>query len=813
MIASQIAKHVWRSTLFACCLFLSEVRGASLSATVQAATLQPGAGGVFSVAITGASSAPNLGLGGSACVNVGGCQYNLGGAAGAIGFEFLNVTSSSALLVIYVPPGVQGSATAFAIPVTAGSTAIGTLSLTVQTVLTAQSISFGSIAAQIVGTPLALAASATSGLPVSYTSSTGGVCSISGDAANFVGAGTCTITASQSGNTTYSAASPVSQSFHVTGSAAPVSAYSTICQAQSGGASYCTDQTPSSADANGYHDLVWVNLNKSLASIAVSDNQVWGLDSSGVLWYLPNFKTGTVWTMVASGVSQISAGHNLVCQISSNQHVLCSNSTNYSQGAISWFDTGATNLKQIAVSAGMQLWAVDTSGNLIRVTDYTHLASTSTFVASGVQQVAVDGRGMVCQVNSNRSVYCSNWSVPAAEANPAPYHGLPWVQAGAQLQNICVADGQVWGTDSNGNVWELPDYTNSATWFPIAFGGAGDKLAAASTPSQFIPADFGSNEVAVLLFMGQSNSVGYNILPTRFISQSSPNVWGVQNGGWNFLAGNTNGTTPFTGTVSSITSVQWTNFALTPGGPDMNLGFNNDAGPGGDAANFSAYQWQGLINAGWNLPDLYIVHIAWPSQGVDAADTTAANAAWTAHGVNLWQPGLTASQMPSYALAPFARQVVYRALQNILASGKTPRLMGLQWNQWEAEAGNPNTVSLTDAPANYKSLVNGFFAAIGSHYPIQFVKPLSTAYGAAALSEMQSVFSNMATNDPADISVIDVSQVSSNIFSGGVLGGGDGSVHYNLDTHKWFATQAIGTCLVQANCGTPITVLPSSAPN
>jgi hypothetical protein len=109
--------------------------------------------------------------------------------------------------------------------------------------------------------------------------------------------------------------------------------------------------------------------------------------------------------------------------------------------------------------------------------------------------------------------------------------------------------------------------------------------------------------------------------------------------------------------------------------------------------------------------------------------------------------------------------------------------------------------------------VNGFFAAIGSHYPIQFVKPLSTAYGAAALSEMQSVFSNMATNDPADISVIDVSQVSSNIFSGGVLGGGDGSVHYNLDTHKWFATQAIGTCLVQANCGTPITVLPSSAPN
>jgi hypothetical protein len=735
----------------------------------------------------------------------------LGGTSGTIGFEFLNVTSNSALLVIYVTASVQRSATAYALPITAGSTTIGTLSLIVP--LTAQSITFGSIAAQTVGTPIALAATATSGLPVSFASSTPAVCTVSGDAANFVAAGTCTITASQSGNATYPAAAPVSQSFSVTGSVAQASAYSTICQAQSGGASYCTDQTPAAADANGYHDLVWVNLNKSLASIAVSDNQVWGLDSSGALWYLPDFKTGTTWTSVASGVSQISAGHNLVCQISSNQHVLCSSSPNPSQGALTWFDTGATNLKQIAVSAGTQLWAVDTNSNLVRVTDYTHLASTSTLVASGVQQVAVDGRGMVCQVNSDQGVYCSNWSVPAAVANPAPYHGLTWLRTGAQLQNICLADGQVWGTDTSGNVWELPDYTNSATWFKIAYGGVGEKLASSSTPSQFLPADFAGNEVAVLLFMGQSNSTGYNVLPARFISQSSPNVWGVQNGGWNFLAGNNNGTAPFMGTISSITSVQWTNFALTPSGADMNLGFNNDGGPGGNAANFAAYQWQGLINAGWNLPDLYIVHIAWPSQGIDSADTTTANVAWTVHGVNLWQPLLTASQEPSYALAPFARQIVYRALQKILANGKTPRLMGLQWNQWEAEAGNANTVSITDAPTNYNNLVSGFFAAIGSHYPIQFVKPLSTAYGATALSEMQSVFSNMAANDPTDLSVIDVSQVSSTIFSGGVLGGGDGSVHYNLDTHKWFATQAIGTCLVHGNCGTRIALLPASAPN
>jgi hypothetical protein len=313
--------------------------------------------------------------------------------------------------------------------------------------------------------------------------------------------------------------------------------------------------------------------------------------------------------------------------------------------------------------------------------------------------------------------------------------------------------------------------------------------------------------------MGQSNAVGYNVLPSRFISPSSPNVWGVTNAGWNFLPGNTNGTAAFTGSINSISSVQWTNYALTATGPDMNLGFNTNAGPGGDAANFAAYQWQGLINAGWQLPDLYIVHIAWPSQGVDAADTTTASAAWTTHGVNLWQPGLTATSAPSYALAPFARQITWLALEKILASGKTPRVLGMQWNQWEAEAGNASPVSIADAPTNYSNLMGGFFSAVGGHYPIQFVKPLSTAYGGNVLSQMQGVFAGLASGDPADFSVLDVSQTGSPIFSGGVLGGGDGAVHYNLDTQQWFATQAIGSCLQRASCGARIATLPANAPN
>lgn len=53
-------------------------------------------------------------------------------------------------------------------------------------------------------------ARATSGLPLTYTSSNPAVATISGDKAIIVGAGTTTITATQAGNATYEAASPVS---------------------------------------------------------------------------------------------------------------------------------------------------------------------------------------------------------------------------------------------------------------------------------------------------------------------------------------------------------------------------------------------------------------------------------------------------------------------------------------------------------------------------------------------------------------------------------------------------------------------------
>lgn len=66
-----------------------------------------------------------------------------------------------------------------------------------------------------VGSSYTVSASASSGLGVSYASATTGVCTVSGTTVSFVGAGTCTVSASQSGNANYHAAASALQSFNV----------------------------------------------------------------------------------------------------------------------------------------------------------------------------------------------------------------------------------------------------------------------------------------------------------------------------------------------------------------------------------------------------------------------------------------------------------------------------------------------------------------------------------------------------------------------------------------------------------------------
>jgi probable HAF family extracellular repeat protein len=87
--------------------------------------------------------------------------------------------------------------------------------VTATTTKTAQTITFGVLPSVTYGVaPITLSASASSTLPVSFAV-TSGPATLSGTTLTIAGAGTVTITASQAGNATYAAATPVVRSFTV----------------------------------------------------------------------------------------------------------------------------------------------------------------------------------------------------------------------------------------------------------------------------------------------------------------------------------------------------------------------------------------------------------------------------------------------------------------------------------------------------------------------------------------------------------------------------------------------------------------------
>ena len=79
-----------------------------------------------------------------------------------------------------------------------------------------QTIAFFALASRTLGSaPFILTALASSGLPVAFTSRTTPVCTVSGSTVTLVAVGTCTIRASQAGDSHWNVATPVDQNFSV----------------------------------------------------------------------------------------------------------------------------------------------------------------------------------------------------------------------------------------------------------------------------------------------------------------------------------------------------------------------------------------------------------------------------------------------------------------------------------------------------------------------------------------------------------------------------------------------------------------------
>jgi len=124
--------------------------------------------------------------------------------------SFLNTSGDT--FTATVPSNMAAATVTFTALDSAGKTATATLNITGRS---DQTISFGAPPTMSVGDTGTVSASATSGLPVSFSSITNSVCTISGTIVTGLAAGTCTIVANQAGNIDYNAAPQMSQTFAI----------------------------------------------------------------------------------------------------------------------------------------------------------------------------------------------------------------------------------------------------------------------------------------------------------------------------------------------------------------------------------------------------------------------------------------------------------------------------------------------------------------------------------------------------------------------------------------------------------------------
>ena len=164
-----------------------------------------------------------------------------------------------------------------------------------------QTITFTNPGPQANGTSIALSATADSGLPVSFDSQTTDVCTVTGTQASFIAVGTCTIEATQLGDNTYGAATPVVQSFTINGPAAtptfsPVAGtYDTnqtvtISDATAGAViHYTTDGSTPTASSSVYTQPITVAVTTTVKAIAIASHYQDSAVASGAFTITPGF--------------------------------------------------------------------------------------------------------------------------------------------------------------------------------------------------------------------------------------------------------------------------------------------------------------------------------------------------------------------------------------------------------------------------------------------------------------------------------------------------------------------------------------------
>jgi hypothetical protein len=270
-----------------------------------------------------------------------------------------------------------------------------------------QTITFANPGAQNFGTTPTLSASSTSGLDVSFTSSTTNVCTItSAGALTFLATGTCTINADQAGNGTYTAATTVSRSFSVNAvaSGAPTIGIATAGDAQAT-ISFTAPASNGGATITSY--MVTSNPGDLTASGPASPLTVTGL-TNGTSY------TFTVTATNSAGTSVASAASNAVTPKGA-QMITFAAFTDMTYGDADFAPDAET-------SSGFSLSFTSDNENVAKITD------------AGLVQIIGAGNATITASQAGNSAY---------EAATAVSHDLTVVKAPLTIsvQNDTISEG------------------------------------------------------------------------------------------------------------------------------------------------------------------------------------------------------------------------------------------------------------------------------------------------------------------------------------------------------------------------------------
>lgn len=260
-----------------------------------------------------------------------------------------------------------------------------------------QSITFNPPAAQDFGSTPTLAASADSGLAVTFSSLTSAVCSItSGGSLSFAAAGLCSIQADQAGNGSYMAAAPVAHSFSVNAIApgAPILGSTTAGDGQISVA-FTAPSATGGAALIGY-----------TASCSSSDGGVSGSNSSSTVTpilvsSLSNGKSYTCHVTASNGISGPASADSVALIPKASQSISFANpgtfnfgssqslSATSSSGAAPSFNSATPGVCTISSSGALSfISAGNCTINADLAGDASHLAASTVSQTFAVAAVA-----------------------------------------------------------------------------------------------------------------------------------------------------------------------------------------------------------------------------------------------------------------------------------------------------------------------------------------------------------------------------------------------------------------------------------------